>query len=75
MTAVLASGDRGGDRVVTVNIRLSSPQPPGCALPEKTQAIPLGQSLVILNTNAFVDPTSPSPSTAVWAEVGITKNN
>jgi serine/threonine protein kinase, bacterial len=67
-----------GDRVVTVNpvnIRLSSPQPPNYALPEKTQAIPPGQSLTILNTNAFVDPTSPSPYTAVWAEVGITKNN
>jgi serine/threonine protein kinase len=67
-----------GDRVMTVNpvnIRLSSPQPPNYTLPEKTQAIPPGQSLTILNTDAFVDPTSPSPYTAVWAEVGITKNN
>jgi serine/threonine protein kinase, bacterial len=67
-----------GDRVMTVNpvnIRLNSPQPPNYALPEKTQAIPPGQSLTIMNTDAFVDPTSPSPYTAVWAEVGITKNN
>jgi hypothetical protein len=38
-----------------VNIRLSSPQPPNYALPEKTRAILPGQSLTILNTDAFVD--------------------
>jgi serine/threonine protein kinase, bacterial len=67
-----------GDRVMTVNpvnIRHSSPQPPNYILPEKTQAIPLGQNLTILNTDAFVDPTSLSPYTAVWAEVGIKGTN
>jgi serine/threonine protein kinase len=59
----------------SVNIRVSAPQAPYYKLPEQKAAFPPGQELVIINTDAFVDPTSPSPFTAVWAEVGIKKEN
>jgi serine/threonine protein kinase, bacterial len=55
----------------SVNIRISTPQPPDYKLPEQTAALPPGQELVIINTHAFVDTTSSSPFTVVWAEVGI----
>jgi serine/threonine protein kinase len=63
-----------GDRVMIinpVNLRVSSPQPPNYSLPEKKGAFPPGQKVVIINTDAFVDTTSSSPYTVVWAEIGV----
>ena len=67
-----------GDRVLIinpVNLRVSPPQPPNYSLPEKKGAFPPGQKVVIINTDAFVDTTSSSPYTVVWAEIGIKNNN
>jgi serine/threonine protein kinase, bacterial len=67
-----------GDRIKvinSVNIRVGAPQPPNYKLPEQKAAFPPGQELYIMNTHAFVDPTSSSPLTAVWAEVGVKKAN
>ena len=66
------------DRVLIinpVNLRVSSPQPPNYRLPDKKGAFPPGQKVVIINTDAFIDTTSSSPYTVVWAEIGIKKNN
>jgi serine/threonine protein kinase, bacterial len=59
----------------SVNVRVNSPQPPNYKLAEQKAALPPGQELVIINTDAFADPKSPSPFTVVWAEVGIKKRN
>jgi serine/threonine protein kinase, bacterial len=62
-----------GDRITiinSVNVRIGAPQPPDYRLPEQTSALPSGQELFIMKTDSFVDPKSPSPFTAVWAEVG-----
>jgi hypothetical protein len=55
----------------SVNVRVASPQPPSFELPMQKAALPPGQKLVVINTNAFVDPRSASAYTIVWAEVGI----
>lgn len=59
----------------SVNVRVNAPQPPNYKLAEQKAALPPGQELIIINTNAFVDPKSPSPFTVVWAEVGTIKRN
>jgi hypothetical protein len=59
----------------SVNIRVSAPQPPSYTLPLQKAAFPPGQEVVIINTDAFIDPHSPSPLTVVWAEIGIKQSN
>lgn len=57
--------------ITGVNLRNSFPQPPDYKLPEKVSVLQPGQKLVIHSIKTFTDPTTPSPYTAVWAEVGL----
>ncbi|MBD2205812.1 serine/threonine protein kinase [Calothrix sp. FACHB-1219] len=54
-----------------VNVRKNKPQKPNYELPEKVSTLANGEKIVILNLDYFIDPTSTSPYTAVWAEVGL----
>jgi serine/threonine protein kinase len=63
-----------GDKVTVinaVNLRINRPQSPDDKLPDKKGVVLVGQQLVIFNISSFVDPSSPSPYTVVWAEVGL----
>ncbi|MCP2727823.1 serine/threonine-protein kinase [Limnofasciculus baicalensis] len=57
--------------ITGVNLRNSFPQPPDYKLPEKVSVLQPGQKLVIHSIKTFTDPTTPSPYTVVWAEVGL----
>ncbi|RUR76746.1 protein kinase [Chlorogloeopsis fritschii PCC 9212] len=54
-----------------VNLRKKQPQKPDYKLAERTGVVVVGQNLVILNLDYFVDSNSGSPYTTVWAEVGL----
>ncbi|WP_353932814.1 serine/threonine-protein kinase [Okeanomitos corallinicola TIOX110] len=63
-----------GDKVTVinaVNLRINRPQSPDYKLPDKKGVVLVGQQLVIVNISSFVDPSSSSPYTVVWAEVGL----
>ncbi len=57
--------------ITGVNLRKSRPQPPDYKLPDKVSVLQPGQKLVIHSIQTFTDPTSSSPYTVVWAEVGL----
>ncbi|MBD2137259.1 serine/threonine protein kinase [Anabaena sp. FACHB-1237] len=66
---------RIGDQVIVmnnVNLRINPPQKyNNYKLPDKKGVVLVGQKLVILNITSFVDSSSGSPYTVVWAEVGL----
>jgi len=67
-----------GDQVTVingVNLRINRPQKPDYKLPDKKGVVVVGQKLVIINLDYFIDSSSPSPYTAVWAEVGLNNQN
>ena len=66
-----------GDRVTivnSVNLRANAPQSPNYKLTEKRGIIQPGQKVTIINLASFVDPTSSSPYTVIWAEIGVNKD-
>ncbi|MCT7989307.1 serine/threonine-protein kinase [Laspinema olomoucense] len=54
-----------------VNLRRNHPQPPDYKLEQEISVLMAGQEVTILKLKTFVDPSSPSPETKVWAEVGL----
>jgi hypothetical protein len=65
-----------GDRVTivnSVNLRADVPRSPGYKLTEKKGIISPGQKVIVVEITSFVDPTSSSPNTVVWAKIGVDK--
>ena len=63
-----------GTQVTIVNAvktRISQPLNPERRLADQKGVLTVGQKVVILNLDYFQDPTSPSPYTVMWAEVGL----
>jgi serine/threonine protein kinase, bacterial len=57
--------------ITGVNLRSDHPQPPNFRLAGKKSTLLANQRLKIINIKTFVDRTSPSPYTVVWAEVSL----
>jgi serine/threonine protein kinase len=54
-----------------VNLRENKPPKPDYKLTESIGTLAVGQKVIIRQLYYFVDPNSPSPYTAVWAEVTL----
>jgi hypothetical protein len=66
-----------GDRVTiinSVNLRADVPQPPNYRLTEMKGIIPPGKEVVIIEVTSFVDSTSSSQHTVVWAKIGVSRD-
>jgi hypothetical protein len=66
-----------GDRVTiinSVNLRADVPQPPNYRLTEMKGIISPGKEVIIIEVTSFVDSTSSSQYTAVWAKIGVSKD-
>jgi hypothetical protein len=65
-----------GDRVTivnSVNLRADVPRSPSYKLAEKKGIIPPGQKAIVIEVASFVDPTSSSPNTVIWAKIRVDK--
>ena len=57
--------------ITGVNLRKGAPKPPDYKLLDQVSILQPGQKLIILSLKTFTDPTTSSPYTVVWAEVGL----